>query len=545
MKSLALEHLPVIASAPSGVKKLRELILQLAVMGKLVPQDPNDEPASKLLKRLKAHKQKLLNDGLVRKEKLDEDTSIGLSLECLPRSWGHARVGDILAVSRGASPRPKGDPRYFSTVRTPYHWVKISDLRKHGSGGLLLDTDEFLTEEGSKHSVLAAKGTLVITNSATVGVPIQMGIDGYIHDGFLSFPFFPLRDLDKQFFLLALQALTPHLLGEARGLAQLNMNSGIMRRAVIPLPPLAEQHRIVAKVDELMALCDKLEAQQNGSEAAHSLLLKTLLDTLTQSQDADDFAASWARIKENFHTLFTTEESVDILKQTLLQLAVMGAFDSNRSDWTFEKASSLCTKVQSGKTPKEGFTDTPGVPFLKVYNIVRQELDFEYRPQFIPTALHKGQMNNSCVFPGDVLMNIVGPPLGKVAIVPNTYPEWNINQALTAFRPSARCTSKWLYLCLCSGLTIRGIYTRGTAGQDNISLTQCREMIISLPPLAEQHRIVAKVDELMDLCDKLKADIKASVRLQEHVSSVMLQAAVGGESEPASDSRKQGVLSRA
>lgn len=141
-------------------------------------------------------------------------------------------------------------------------------------------------------------------------------------------------------------------------------------------------------------------------------------------------------------------------------------------------------------------------------------------------------------------MNIVGPPLGKVAIVPDTYMEWNINQALTAFRPSARCTSKWLYLCLCSGLTIRGIYTRGTAGQDNISLTQCREMIIPLPPLAEQHRLVAKVDELMALCDKLKLDIQGSRRLQEQVSSVMLQAAVSREMVYSTESNKNPAMSK-
>ncbi|MDG3087279.1 hypothetical protein P7F88_14810 [Vibrio hannami] len=89
-------------------------------------------------------------------------------------------------------------------------------------------------------------------------------------------------------------------------------------------PPSDEQHRIVAKVDELMALCDQLEQQTEASIEAHQVLVTTLLDTLTNSADADELMQSWARISEHFDTLFTTEESIDQLKQTILQLAVMG-----------------------------------------------------------------------------------------------------------------------------------------------------------------------------------------------------------------------------
>jgi type I restriction enzyme S subunit len=178
----------------------------------------------------------------------------------LPHGWEWMRVGKYLEVNRGASPRPKGDPRYFAATRTPYHWVKIGDLRLHGRNNVLCDTEEFLTEEGAEMSVLAPKGTVVITNSATIGIPIVMGIDGYIHDGFLSFPHFPNEFLSRAFFLLGLQSLSSHLMSEARGLAQLNMNSNIMREALLAIPPLAEQYRIVAKVEELMGLCDALTA---------------------------------------------------------------------------------------------------------------------------------------------------------------------------------------------------------------------------------------------------------------------------------------------
>jgi hypothetical protein len=98
----------------------------------------------------------------------------------------------------------------------------------------------------------------------------------------------------------------------------------VFLRVNFPIPPLAEQHRIVAKVDELMALCDRLEAEQTDAGAAHAKLVATLLGTLTQSADAADLAANWQRLAEHFDTLFTTEASLDALKQTILQLAVMG-----------------------------------------------------------------------------------------------------------------------------------------------------------------------------------------------------------------------------
>jgi type I restriction enzyme, S subunit len=140
-----------------------------------------------------------------------------------------------------------------------YHWVKISDIRKHGKNGLLMDTDEFLTEAGMRKSVLLPKGTLVLTNSATIGVPIVLGIEGCcIHDGYLAFPNFPHDFLSQKFLLYLFHTLKKHAERNARGLAQLNLNTNLVRSFPFGLPPLAEQKRIVAKVDELMALCDRL-----------------------------------------------------------------------------------------------------------------------------------------------------------------------------------------------------------------------------------------------------------------------------------------------
>ena len=116
-------------------------------------------------------------------------------------------------------------------------------------------------------------------------------------------------------------------------------------------------------------------------------------------------------------------------------------------------------------------------------------------------------MRRSRLFPGDVIMNIVGPPLGKVAVIPDDYEEWNCNQAISFFRPVESGLSEYVYLFIKEGSFLKKIELIGTAGQDNISVTKCKNIVVPLPPLAEQLRIVAKVDELMAVCDRLESQL--------------------------------------
>jgi type I restriction enzyme S subunit len=273
-----LNHLPRLTARPEHSKQLRQTILNLAVRGQLVPQDPNDEPSSELFKRIQVEKESLVRGGKIKSQEPLADVADDEIDFVLPANWFPTRIGDLLTVIRGASPRPKGDPKFFSVERTPYHWIKISDIRKHSFGRVLYDTDEFLTEAGMQKSVLLPKGTLVMTNSATIGVPIFLGFDGgCIHDGYLAFPYFPDSEISKDFFFILFQTLQSHALKMARGMAQLNLNTGLVRNFPLGLPPLAEQHRIVAKVDELMALCDQLEAQLTTTEADSRRLLEAVL----------------------------------------------------------------------------------------------------------------------------------------------------------------------------------------------------------------------------------------------------------------------------
>lgn len=176
--------------------------------------------------------------------------------------------------------------------------------------------------------------------------------------------------------------------------------------------------------------------------------------------------------------------------------------------WVWCRMQDLCPNISSGSTPPKPIFGDVGIPYLKVYNIRNQKVDFKYRKQFVDEDYHSTKLKRSILEPGDVIMNIVGPPLGKIAIIPNDYPQWNCNQAISFFKPLEKELTNWLYTYLCAGTFLEKIELIGTAGQDNISVTKSKNIVIPLPPLPEQKAIVAKVNSLMGLCDQLEAQIK-------------------------------------
>ena len=163
---------------------------------------------------------------------------------------------------------------------------------------------------------------------------------------------------------------------------------------------------------------------------------------------------------------------------------------------------------------------------MKVYNIRSQRVDFEYKSQFVTQKYHQSTLKRSRLVPGDVVMNIVGPPLGKTAIIPDDHPEWNCNQAIVRFRPIEIELNQFIHLYLKSGIFLKTIELIGTAGQDNISVTKSRSIVIHLPPKSEQHRIVQKVDELMALCDQLKERLSQAGETRYHLAESVVEGAV-------------------
>lgn len=193
--------------------------------------------------------------------------------------------------------------------------------------------------------------------------------------------------------------------------------------------------------------------------------------------------------------------------------------------WVWVRLGGICESITKGTTPATTeLKNTGEIPYLKVYNVVNQKINFYYKPQYISKEIHN-QLQRSKVYPSDVLMNIVGPPLGKIAIVPNDFEEWNINQALAIFRSVIRSINRFIYLFLNEGSAIKAIQTLGVVGQDNISLAQCRDIVFPLPPLAEQQAIVERVDRLLNQVNALEQQVKERKSYAEQLMQAVLREA--------------------
>ncbi|WGK83214.1 restriction endonuclease subunit S [Vibrio aestuarianus] len=546
-----------------GVKKLRELILELAVRGKLVPQDPNDEQASVLLERIAQEKAQLVKEKKIKKPKKLPNISDEEKPFDLPNGWSWIRLNEYGEWGSGSTPKRSNSGYYDGGIP----WFKSGELK----ADYISESEETITELALSETSVRYNNVgdvLVAMYGATIGKTAILSVRATTNQAVCACT--PFTGLSNTYLLTLLKAYKARLIGMGAGGAQPNISREKIINTVIALPSTAEQHRIVAKVDELMALCDQLEQQTEDSIEAHQVLVTTLLDTLTHSADADELMQNWARISEHFDTLFTTEESIDQLKQTILQLAVMGALSQPlNSDTSIDvhldnileqqkqlatakeyslieaevlkakneisnnrvvlKARCFCNFITKGTTPsKNELLETGDVPFLKVYNIVNNELDFDYRPIFISNEVHTSKLKRSIAHPGDVIMNIVGPPLGKVAVLSEQYPQWNMNQALAVFKPVSSVFNRYLYYVLSCELTLRSVLSevKGTAGQDNLSLEQCRDLLVPIMSIQEQQRLVCLVDSLWDYCDRLKKRMKSSQKTQLHLTDAVTGQAV-------------------
>lgn len=345
-----------------------------------------------------------------------------------------------------------------------------------------------------------------------------------------------------------------------------------LKEIPVPLPPLAEQHRIVAKVDELMVLCDQLESQHSNAAEAHEKLVSHLLGALTQSQNADDFSANWQRIAAHFDTLFATDSSIDALKQTLLQLAVMGKLVPQ--DANDEPASELLKRIQAekakliaeGKIKKDkplppitedekpfelpngwcfvrkadvfsflnGYAfkserfEASGIKLLRNVNVSHGVASWEDVAHI--TSEHAADFEGYRLHVGDVVLSLDRPIIAtglKYAVISITdIPCLLLQRVAKISSISKSVITEYLAIWLTSSFFVGNIDPGRSNGVPHISTTQLSNMIFAFPPLAEQHRIVTKVDELMALCDQLKSRITDASRLQQKLADVLVEQAV-------------------
>jgi len=552
-----------------GINKLRELILELAVRGKLLPQNPDDEPAIKLLKKITKEKLRLISDGKLKKQEGLSEIAEDEKPFKLPEKWIWTRLGNLSAnvhygYTASANPQIK-DVRLLRITDIQddsVNWESVPgcEIDKKNVADYLLENGDIL---------IARTGGTIGKSYLVNNINLCAVFASYL---------IRVRQINEMFPLfiktyLGSQLYWKQLYENSMGTGQPNVNGNALKNLMFPLPPLAEQHRIVAKVDELMALCDQLEQQQTDSNSAHEILVETLLDTLTNAPDQAELETAWQRISNNFNTLFTTEHSIDRLKQTILQLAVMGKLVTQYPD--DEPANVLLKKiakekarlVKEGKIRKQNplakiekdemIFDLPGswevCRVLDVYNFLN---GYAFKSEWFSqigvkllrniNILHGETRWTDVVYieeskskefelyalqKGDVVLSLDRPIINsglKYAVVLESDLPCLLLQRVAKFQSIGNIViPKYLTTWLESDAFISKIDPGRSNGVPHISTTQIENMIFPLPPLAEQHRIVAKVDELFAVCDALKERINESQVTQLNLADALVDGAVG------------------
>ncbi|WEX15100.1 restriction endonuclease subunit S [Pseudomonas sp. G11] len=572
MTALLTDNLQLLAGAPSGIKKLRELILELAVRGKLLEQKSSDEPASELLKNIAKEKALLIENKTIRKGRQLPDIEQNEMQFKLPIGWEWIRLGQIGDWGAGATPA-RGNSSYYGGEMP---WFKSGEL----IADFISDSEESVTELALKECSLRRNkpgDVLIAMYGATIGKTAILSVEGTTNQAVCACT--PFNGVFNRYLLLTLKALKSNFIGQGAGGAQPNISREKIIATVTGLPPLAEQHRIVAKVDELMVLCDRLEAQQTDAENAHAKLVQALLESLTQVSDATDFATNWQRLADHFHTLFTTEPSIDALKQTLLQLAVMGKLV--QQDPNDESASEFVKRIQAEKQiylakskarkqkdlaanlqPEPPF-DVPagwewqtiddvlhvtgGVtlgrklgdrkllskPYLRVANVQRGRLEME---QIKEVEVPEDEVGKYLLRNGDLLITEGGDwdKVGRTAIWRDELPEClHQNHVFRARAVVADWEPRWaeMYLNSASAREYFAGSSKQTTNLASINMTQLRACAFPLPPLGEQQRIIAKVDQLMALCEQLKTRITQACQLNEQLASTLVERSLAEDAQ--------------
>jgi type I restriction enzyme, S subunit len=545
-----LSTFDLISESPDAIPRLRRFILDLAVRGKLVEQDPRDEPASELLNRIEAERLKLIKEGkLKRQEPLSPVTEDELRFP-IPDGWQPTRLAVVAACldymrepinsserdQRIAGKKPSELFPYFGATQQQ-GWIDdyIFDEKL-----VLLGEDGVPFFDDLRPKAYLISGKTWVNNHAHVFRGILVSRVFLVHC---------LNTFDYK--------------GRVVGATRSKLNQAKATDIPIILPPLAEQHRIVAKVDELMAQCDRLEAAHAERESRRDGLAAASLHGLNNETDADAFCGHARFYFNHFPRLTTRAEHIHQLRQTILTLAVRGklvtqdpsdepaltflkriakdwrkrdeSVDDLTSDafevpntWIWIKLGACVESMSNGIYKPAKFYSETGTACVRMFNIQDGRLDLSKLKRL---DLSKEEIEHYRLEPGDLLVNRVNSRelVGKCAVVtaseePLVFEAMNIRVRLV----ERQQLSHYINLVLRTE-RVRALFqgaAKQAVGQASVNQPQVANMAIPLPPLAEQHRIVAKVDDLMVLCDRLEAQLTISQSESRRLLEAVLHEAL-------------------
>lgn len=408
----------------------------------------------------------------------------------IPSNWCWIRLENIAEWGSGGTPSRKRKEYYNGNIP----WIKTGEL----NNGYIFNSEEKITELGLKNSsakLYPINTVIIAMYGATIGKVGILSIEATTNQACACAIVYKNILFKYVFHYLIYQKEA--FINKSKGGAQPNLSQEIIKKHEIPLPPIKEQQRIVNRIESLFAKLDRAKE-----------LIENTLAQFEQNKMAI------------LHKAFTGELTAKWRKENNIDL----------SSWKDVIMQDICEKIVCGKTPTGYISKTGEIPYLKVYNIVDNKIDFNKTAQFIPNKIHKEKLKSSILKPNDIIMNIVGPPLRKIAIIPDNYPEWNMNQAIVRFRVKKDVMYKFIYYILIYPKTLDNIInkTKGVVGQANISITQSRNIQIKLPTVEEQQEIVNILDRLLAKYNKIK-NLEQQLEKIELLKKAILAKAFRGE----------------
>ena len=559
-----LTHFDRIANAPDAISRLRRFILDLAVRGKLVEQDPNDEPAAELLKRIAAEKKRLVKAGAIKKRRIALLNEDELPF-ALPANWKWSQIAEIGLLS----PRNEAaDDTQASFVPMPmiaaaYGVASDHEVRRWGD-----------IKKGYTHFAEGDVGLAKITPCFQNGKStVFRNLTGRLGSGTTELHIVRPLFVNPDFILLFLKCSyfietgIPRMTGTA---GQKRVPTEYFAYSPFPLPPLTEQHRIVAKVDELMALCDRLETSQKERETTRNRLTEASLARLNAPDpDLAVFQNHATFALNNLVPITTRPDQIKALRQTILNLAVRGklveqAPNDEPAEALLQRAKAAKTHVMAerkigsnikpelsvsagedvspehwvwthlndfalvlgGKRLPAGATFSAHATkniYIRVSDMRGQSIstdDLKYISDEVRAQIAKYTIERT-----DLYITIAGT-IGNVGEVPEPFHGQNLteNAAKIVFR---EIDKRFLLLVLQSA-NIQGQFQEKIKqmAQPKLALKRIAGIRVPLPPLTEQHRIIAKVDELMAMCDRLEASLATDDETRGRLVEAMLREAL-------------------
>ncbi len=559
-----------VAEAEDAIRRLRRFVLDLAVRGKLVEQDPSDEPAAELLKRIATEKARLAKAKAIRSPKPQEAIE-ATELPCaLPHAnWAWARLNDIGRLSGGMTPSMNRADYWGGEVI----WLSPKDIKSDEVSTSELKITELGLAETRLEAypvgclfIVARSGILKRTLPVAINrqpaasnqdlkvlVPYLNGMERYLQIMLSGFEAFILSDLVKT------------------GTTVQSLKYDEFACQPFPLPPLAEQQRIVAKVEELMALCDRLEAARAGREAVRDRLTAATWARLTAPETDTLTFPTYARVAlQTLPTLTTRPDQIKTLRQTILNLAVRGklvaqdpadepapvflkriAKEKERlvkageikrekvlpflsSDditfdlplnWSWVRLGDLSQLVTSGSRDWAQHYAAEGAIFVRMGNLSKDHYRLRLEHIQRVNAPSDGEGTRTRLEAGDILISITGD-VGMLGLIPEGFGEAYINQHTAMVRPMKEMRGRYLAELFRSPFA-QGQFNEPQRGiKNSFRLTDVTQFVVPLPPLAEQHRIVAKVDALMALCDQLEASLTTATTTRSRLLEALLHEAL-------------------